>query len=130
MVKIYGLHDTPNRPSSLHTNRLSTPVHSSKNLLYSTGIRILTIGSKFIQVFEKNFFRNPKNVTYLKTSTRERLFLNQDLRGKHLHPTFHLNFCLITSIAINSLLVVCICLSSDTERHRTNARLITWQKKA
>ena len=76
MVKIYGLHDTPvdlnkgNRPSSLHTNRLSTSVHSSKNLVHSTGI--LTIGSKFILVFETIFFRNKKNVTCLKTSTKER----------------------------------------------------------
>ena len=74
-------------PCSLHTNRLSTSVHSSKNLMHSTGI--LTIGSKFIPVFEKVFLGDKNNFTYLKTSTKERLFLN---RSHHVYLLATCNF--------------------------------------
>ena len=115
MVKIYGLHDTPidlkkgNQPSSLHTNRLSTSVHSSKNLVHSTGI--LTIGSKFILVFEKILFRNQKKL-YIPENFNEREVIPQSRPSQQApSPDFSSEFlCLITSIAINSFLFAYICL--------------------
>ena len=72
--------------------------------MQSTGI--LTIGSKFILGFEKIFLRIKTNVAYLKTSMKEvipQLRPSQQARS----PKFSSEFlCLITSITINSLLVV------------------------
>ena len=100
-----------NRPCILLTNRLSTSVHSSKNLVHSTGI--LTIASKFIVVFEKIFFWNQKKC-YVPENFNEREVIPPSRPSQQApSPDFSSEFlCLVIAIAINSLLFVCICLSS------------------
>ena len=75
MVKIYGLHDTPidlnkgNRPSSLHTNRLSTSVHSGKNLVHSTGV--LNWKQIYSSFWKDIFYESNKMLHSCKTSSIE-----------------------------------------------------------
>ena len=101
--------------SSLHTNRLSTSVHSSKNVVHSIGI--LTNWKQIYSGFLKDFFQElKKNVAYLKTSTKERLFLDRSLRHKHLHPTFHLNFSVSSSRPPSIICLLCVIVFSNFAR--------------
>ena len=79
--------------------------------MHSTGI--LTIGSKFIVVFEMIFFRNQKKC-YVPENFDEREVIPQSRPSQQApSPDFSSEFlCLVTAIAINSLLIVGICLSS------------------
>ena len=57
-----------------------------------TRMEFWQIEGKFILVFEKIFCRNQKNATYLKTSAKERQFLDRLPRRKHHSTTFQRSF--------------------------------------
>ena len=71
--------------------------------MHSTGI--LTIGSKFILVFEMIFFRNQKKC-YVPENFDEREVIPQSRPSQQApSPDFSSEYlCLVTAIAINSLL--------------------------
>ena len=79
--------------------------------MHSTGI--LTIGSKFIVVSEMIFFWNQKKC-YVPENFDEREVIPQSRPSQQApSPDFSSEFlCLVTAIAINSLLIVGICLLS------------------
>ena len=75
--------------------------------MHSTGI--LTIRSKFIVVFEQMFFRNQKKKCYVPENFDEREVIPQSRPSQQApSPDFSSEFlCLVTAIAINSLLIAC-----------------------
>ena len=108
MVKIYDLHDTPidlnkgNRPSSLHINRLSTSVHSSKNLVHSTGI--LTWKQIYSSFWKDIFYESNKMLHSRK--------LPQSRPSQQApSPDFSSEFlCLVTSTDRNQFFACCVYL--------------------